>query len=342
MSNYSIGVDLGGTNLRVGGFLPNGECLSSRTLRTRLADGPATVITDLVENVRVVQGECDDKRTLVGIGIGTPGPLELPVGILRNPPNLVGWDGFPLRETVERALGRVVLLENDANLAALAEWLFGAGRHYACDSMCMLTLGTGVGSGFILRGTIWNGMHGMGGEAGHVPVTEDGVPCGCGGHGCLEQYASAKAICRMAQERGVELRTPGDLTAEAVANLAANHEAAAMAVFRQVGKSLGIALAGLINTLNLPLYAIGGGVAKAWDLFAPAMFEEIEQRSYVYRLTRPVAEPDNASSTTTSDNQTHIVPAQCGSGAGLLGAALLPFRVNGIAISGEDFPGNPS
>jgi glucokinase len=111
MSNYSIGVDLGGTNLRVGAFLPNGECLSSRTLRTRLADGPTTVISDLVENVRAVQGECDDKRTLVGIGIGTPGPLELPVGILRNPPNLVGWDGFPLRDTIERALGRVVLLD---------------------------------------------------------------------------------------------------------------------------------------------------------------------------------------------------------------------------------------
>src|SRR5258708_3563807 len=180
-----------------------------------------------------------------------------------------------------------VILENDANVAALAEALFGTGQQYGITSLCMLTLGTGVGSGIVLNGRIWSGSFGMGGEAGHITVFEDGEPCGCGSHGCLEQYASATAICRMADEEGVASHIDGEVTAEAVAALAADHDASALRLFQRVGKSLGIALGDLINTLNLPLYVIGGGVAKSWGLFPPAMFGELEPRASVYRLTGP-------------------------------------------------------
>src|SRR5258708_5543945 len=147
MSAYSIGVDLGGTNLRVGAFLSNGQCLSSQSGETRLADGPGAVVADIVENVRALELKFGESRDLVGIGIGTPGPLELPAGILRNPPNLTGWDGFQLRREVEGALDQPVILENDANVAALAESLFGTGQDYGLTSLCMLTFGTRVGIG---------------------------------------------------------------------------------------------------------------------------------------------------------------------------------------------------
>jgi glucokinase len=325
MSIYSIGVDLGGTNLRIGAFLQDGECLGSRSVRTDVVGGPTVAIRDIVRAVNELKSSSALGRELIGIGIGTPGPLELPIGILRNPPNLVGWSGFPLLDELRKALGPNVYLENDANLAALAESLFGAGQTYAPGgSLAMLTLGTGVGSGIILDGKIWHGFCGMGGEAGHVAVFENGVPCGCGGRGCLEQYASATAISRLAGEHGLKSSSGTSLTSAEVANLAKAGNPVAREVFRIVGQSLGISLAGLINTLNLSLYVVGGGVAQSWDLFAPAMFEEARFRSYVYRLTLP---KDERTADDGADGQTFIVPAQRGSEAGLLGAAMLPFNI---------------
>jgi glucokinase len=325
MSMYSIGVDLGGTNLRIGAFLQDGECLGSRSVRTDVVGGPTVAIRDIVNAVNELKSGCGSGRELIGIGIGTPGPLELPIGILRNPPNLVGWSGFPLLEELRKALGPKVYLENDANLAALAEWAFGAGQTYAPGgSLAMLTLGTGVGSGIILDGKIWHGFCGMGGEAGHVVVFENGAPCGCGGKGCLEQYASATAISRLGKEHGLKSSSGDLLTSAEIAALAREGNAAALEVFRIVGQGLGLSLAGLINTLNLPLYVVGGGVAQSWDLFAPAMFEEARFRSYVYRLTLPRNERTSADG---ADGQTIIVPAQRGSESGLLGAAMLPFNL---------------
>lgn len=326
MSMYSIGVDLGGTNLRIGAFLRNGECLGSRSIRTDVVGGPAVVVQDIAQAVEELRSTCVEGLKFIGLGMGTPGPLELPIGILRNPPNLVGWSGYPLLEELKKVFGPAVYLENDANLAALAEYLFGAGQSYpAGGSLCMLTLGTGVGSGIILDGKIWSGFCGMGGEAGHVAVFENGVSCGCGGRGCLEQYASATAISRIATEQGLNSISGNALTAAEVAGLAQEGNTAAIEVFRIVGQSLGISLAGLVNTLNLPLYVIGGGVCQAWDLFAPAMFEELKFRSYVYRLTLPKKER----TTEGADGQTFIVPAQRGSESGLLGAAMLPFHAQG-------------
>lgn len=324
---YAIGVDLGGTNLRIGAFLQDGECLGSSSIRTDVVGGPTVAIRDIAQAVDELKSTCASGKKLIGIGIGTPGPLELPVGILRNPPNLVGWSGFPLLQELKKALGPKVYLENDANLAALAEWLFGAGQNYACGgSLGMLTLGTGVGSGIILDGKIWHGFCGMGGEAGHVAVFEDGVPCGCGGRGCLEQYASATAISRLGREQGLKSLSGNSLTSAEIAGLAQEDNPAALEVYRIVGQSLGLSLAGLINTLNLPLYVIGGGVSQSWDLFAPAMFAELRSRSYVYRLTLPKQERTSEG----ADGQTFIVPAQRGSESGLLGAAMLPFHLQGF------------
>jgi glucokinase len=260
------------------------------------------------------------------IGLGSPGPLNLADGTLGQLPNFPGWDFFPLRSALEDLTGLPVILDGDANAAALAEWKLGAGRNEGVDSMAMLTLGTGVGSGIILHGRIWHGIVGMGGEVGHVSVNYDGPVCSCGGRGCLEYYASATGIERSA--RALALRSHGPLadlfakhstvTARQIAELATSGDREAREIYAQVGRYIGRGLAGLINTLDLPLYIIGGGVAAAWDLFAPEMYLTLRELSYVYRLQQPLQVSDR------EPGRPFITPATLGADAGLLGAAMLP------------------
>jgi glucokinase len=317
---YSIGVDLGGTNLRIASYAGGVDFVDSILLPTRLTEGPDCVVRDMCGGIDALRSKENGGRRLIGIGIGSPGPMQLPEGVLRNPPNLPGWDGFQLRRAIESELRTSVEIECDANLAALAEQKLGAGKMYRADSLCVLTLGTGVGSGLVLHGRIWHGATGMGGEAGHIVVRDDGgAPCGCGGYGCLEQYASAPGILRMARER---MRDAAPPSAHDVAIMARSGDARASSVFDTVGHSLAIALTSLINTLNLPMYLLGGGVSEAWDLFASTMFVDLRERSYVYRLTQPdVLEPS-----TLEKNKTYILGAQLGPAAGLLGACLLPYQ----------------
>ena len=313
---FSIGVDLGGTSLRVAAYTEGTEPLETIVLPTRLETGRDQVVRDMCGAIQALADRQYGTRRLAGIAVGTPGPLELPAGILRNPPNLPGWDGFGLLTAIRSTLGREITLENDANVAAFAEQRLGAGKAYCVNSLCVLTLGTGVGNGLVFNGAICHGATGMAGEAGHVVVqAEGGERCGCGGHGCLEQYASATAIVRMAREQlGLEA-----CKSHEVALLARSGDSGACSVFHTVGRALGIALTGLINTLNLPLYLIGGGVCDAWDLFAPTMFRELHRRCYVYRLTAPqILQPE-----VIELNKTYILRAHLGPTAGLLGACLL-------------------
>jgi glucokinase len=267
-SMFAIGVDLGGTNLRVAAYVRGVDFLDTINLPTRLSAGRDQVIRDMCEAIQALAARNNGNRHLAGSGIGIPGPLELPEGILRSPPNFPGWDGFEVRSASISSLGRDVLIESDANVAAFAEQRLGAGKKYAVDSLCVLTLGTGVGNGLILNGTIWDGFNGMGGEAGHVIVKDEGgAMCGCGGSGCLEQYASATAVVRMARER---MGVLAPATANEVATLARAADPHALSVFRTLGHALAVALTGLINTLNLPLYLLGGGYARHGTYFRHA------------------------------------------------------------------------
>jgi glucokinase len=325
----SIGVDLGGTSLRIAAYTPGIGLLDSLQLRTRLEAGPSAVVDDMCDGIRQLHDRYSEGREFAGIGVGSPGPLELPAGRLHHPPNLPGWDGFPLLAEMEKRLERPVVLESDANAAVLAEYELGLGKELGIDSMCMLTLGTGVGNGIILDGKLWHGSTGMGGEAGHMTVDPEGALCGCGNNGCLEVCASATAIVNAA-ERMISLgKAPGlsrikgketTLTAQGLADAARQGDPEARAIYAETGRSLGICLAGLINILNLPLYVIGGGVANSWDLFSSDLFEELERRSYVYSLTAPGRVASNG----MPGRGTRILPARLGSEAGLLGACILP------------------
>jgi glucokinase len=332
LDRYSIGVDLGGTNLRISAYRQASPAAGSITdsigLPTRVADGPEAVVEDMSKAILELLGKYGRGEDFAGVGLGTPGPLELPEGVLHNPPNLPGFDGFPLREAVEAKIGSPVGIDSDANLAALAEFRLGSGKTYGVQSLCMLTLGTGVGNGIILDGKIWDGNNGMAGEAGHNTVIPDGEDCPCGSKGCLELYASATGVQRMAAASRALQRShtnPDEdspmLTARHIAEFAAAGDEYAVTVFQRVGTALGIGIGALVNTLNLPLYVVGGGVSAAWELFAPRMMEELRMRSYVYRLTAPNEEESRL----RSPRKTHVVRAELGSDAGILGACLLPL-----------------
>jgi glucokinase len=330
--SYSIGVDFGGTNLRVAAYTPSAGFLETIQISTRLQAGRDAVVADMCAGILKLRERHSPKSSLKGIGIGSPGPLELPEGRLRNPPNLPGFDGLELRAEVERGVGGRVVVENDANVAALAECVVGQGKKLGVDSLCMLTLGTGVGAGIILNGKIWDGMNGMAGEAGHIHIYIDGPICGCGSRGCLEPLASATGVRRRAKEMieagsspalaAMEKSSP-DFTPREVSELALAGDPDAIKIFVEVGRALGIGLAALVNTLNLPLYVIGGGLANSWDLFSPTLFEELRYRSYIYRMT----DPDQPATPGSSAARTYIKLAELGPEAGLLGACILPFTV---------------
>ncbi len=321
MSSFAIGVDLGGTNLRIASVDERGTLLEKTTAGTQVARGRDFVIGEMCEAIRATAAKFSSS-TLAGIGIGVPGIIDMDTGMLRESPNLPGWHDYPVRDEIERRLGTKVILENDANSAALGEKWLGAARDY--DDMLMLTLGTGVGGGIVLGGRVWHGMRGMAGEPGHITVEPEGPPCPCGNRGCLEQFASATAVVRMAREAIAQGSAPGlaranvEISAKSVYQMAVEGDTGAQQIYRRVGWALGIGLADLINLLNLPIYVIGGGVASAWDAFLPALLEEVRKRSFVYRATAP-------EESSGSGKKTIITRALLGGDAGLFGAARLPM-----------------
>jgi glucokinase len=327
----TIGVDLGGTNLRVAAYTPETGIVDSIVLPTRLSAGPLAVVDDMCGAIRRFIEEHSDGRDVVGVGIGSPGPLELPAGRLHRPPNLPGWDGFELLAETSKRLNVPVVLEGDANVAALAEYEHGLGKSLGVDSLCMLTLGTGVGNGIILNGKVWHGANGMGGEAGHITVAPDGPLCGCGNNGCLEACASATALVNAAERLIQSGSAPGlaqlkavgsTFTAFELAEAARQGDPDAQRIYADTGRALGICIADLINVLNLPLYVVGGGVANSWDLLSESLFQELERRSYVYSLTSP----DRPAAGGILGKGTRVLPAKLGAEAGLLGACILPLQ----------------
>ena len=337
MNHFAIGVDLGGTNLRIAAVDGTGRLIEKVTLGTKVSLGRDHVINEMCDAIQRLSQKYGNSGALQGIGIGVPGIIDMQTGLLRESPNLPGWAEYPVRDEIERRLSTMVILENDANVAGFGEKWFGAARDH--EDMAMLTLGTGVGGGIVFGGKIWHGMNGMAGEFGHTTVEPEGHPCGCGNRGCLEQYASATAVVRMAREAIADnaasqlaraAHSDPEFSAKSIYNLAIQGDEDARRIFRRVGRALGIVLSGMVNALNLPIYVVGGGVASAWDAFAPAIFEELRTRCMVYAATAP-CDP-MATGTGASANvdpgpgrKTIITRALLGSDAGLYGAARLPM-----------------
>ncbi|MCL6546425.1 MAG: ROK family protein, partial [Bryobacteraceae bacterium] len=236
-------------------------------------------------------------------GVALPGFILMETGVILSSPNIPPFENFPARDVLQERLNTPVILENDANAAALGEKWMGAGR--SVNDLVLLTLGTGIGGGIICDGKVLHGYLGMAAELGHLTIDPTGNPCACGNTGCLEKHASATAISTMARH----LSLGDNLSSEDVYKLAIGGNESAKRIFEYMGRALGIALAGYIQIFNFPLYLLSGGVLAAWDLFAPAMFDEIRRRSFTFR-----------------NSDTRLEKALLGSDAGLFGAAYLPFQ----------------
>ena len=323
MPAFSIGVDLGGTNLRIAAVEESGTQLEGVNALTEISRGREKVVHEITEAARFLTNKYSPSHKFLGLGIGIPGIIDLQSGTVHSASNLPDWSGYPVRDDLELRLGTAVILENDANCAAVGEKWLGAGQHV--EDLCMITLGTGVGGGFVVNGRPWHGVLGMAGELGHMTVIAEGRACPCGNHGCLEQYASATAIRRAAIEAADSGESPclvaarkqdPALTARTVHTCAQAGDPAARRIFAAAGTALGIALANLINAFNLPMYVIGGGVSRAWDQFSPAMFQELTERSIVFRAGEQQKQSHRA---------TEVKPAQLQDRAGLIGAARLPM-----------------
>jgi glucokinase len=339
MNNFAIGVDLGGTNLRIAAVDEQGHLVEKVTLGTKVSQGRDQVVDAMCDAIQRLTTKYRDSASLMGIGIGVAGIIDLQTGTVRESPNLPGWADYPVHAEIESRLKTRVILENDANAAALGEQWLGAAKNF--PDMAMITLGTGVGGALMLGGKIFHGMTGMAGEFGHTTIEPEGNPCGCGNRGCLEQYASATAVVRMAKEAiasggasalASAAQSDPEFNAESIYDLAIQGDEHARRIFQRVGRALGIALATLVNSLNLRMHVIGGGVSSAWEAFSPALFEELRQRSMVYAATAPpdpLAAGRGASAQVDpgSGRQTIITRALLGSDAGLYGAARLPMVV---------------
>jgi len=289
MAKVAVGVDIGGTNLRFGLVDAMGNILARKRMVTDAHQGVEKVMARIKRGIGDLIKKAEGSgHNVVGIGLGMPGIISHAEGIVRFSPNLAGWVDVPLRDAIAEGFGLPVFVENDANAYALGEAWYGAGR--GAKSLICITLGTGVGGGIILDGKVWRGADGMAGEVGHITVDPKGPECGCGNRGCLERYSSATAVLEhtvIALAKGKESslkplfkKHDGSLTADAVREAAEAGDKLALGVYKDAGKYLGIALADLINLLNIERVVIGGGMAGAWGLFIGPLQAEIDRRAF--------------------------------------------------------------
>ena len=309
-------VDLGGTNLRAANIDRDGRIHERVRNPTPQSDKPEEVVAWVAAAVRDCEAQALKRGVHVGgVSVVVPGSVHVETGVVVNAPNLPSLQGYKLAPALERALGRPVLLENDANAAALGEMWQGAARGY--QTIICLTLGTGVGGGIILDGKLWRGADGTAGELGHTSVEPfGGVQCGCGNVGCLEVYASATAIVRMAREALTRYSSSllqsisaTELTSEKICSAAIEGDELALDVFRRIGAYLGIAMANFVNIFNPEMIVIGGGVSAAWEMFARHARAEVKKRAFPVPAQR-----------------CRIERAERGDDAGLLGAAWLALE----------------
>jgi len=308
--------DLGGTNLRAATVDENGKIHFRLKQNTPQAEKPDEIVRALMLAVRECEKQCKANGDRIrAVSVVVPGSVNVKQGVVVKAPNLACLDGFRLTAALTSELNLPAILENDANAAAVGEMWQGA-AHGRRAIVCV-TLGTGVGGGIILDGKLWRGVNDSAAEIGHMCVDPfGGVACLCGSRGCLEVYASATAIVRMAREARPRypdsLLHPGEnLTAEEIYRAGMKGDELALEVFRRMGVYLGVGLANLINILNPEMIVIGGGVVSAWALFAKHMHREIAERAF------PVPA-----------KEVKVVPGESGDDAGLLGAAHLAFNPN--------------
>ena len=270
MKKYGFGVDVGGTTIKMGFFETDGKLLDKWEIKTDTTNCGENILSDIAKSIdNKLAQEGISKSDVQGIGVGVPGPVNSK-GVVLKCVNL-GWGVFNVEEALSNLTGLMVKAGNDANVAALGEMWQGAGK--GSEDMIMVTLGTGVGGGIIVDGKVIAGANGAGGEIGHITVNEDEIEaCNCGQYGCLEQYASATGIVRMAKRKlaktdaQTSLTSVDELSAKAIFDEAKSGDAVAVELVEELGKILGGALSNIAVVTNPEVIVIGGGVSKAGQI----------------------------------------------------------------------------
>jgi glucokinase len=318
--NHYIGVDLGGTNLRAAIIdTDTGQIYHPRKCPTLAADGQESVIRRIVELINeLTQANDVPDYPIQGVGIGVPGTPDIDSGIIQFLPNLPGqWLNVPLQRIIEKQVQLPVALINDVRAITLGEWMFGAGR--GVDTLVCLAIGTGIGGGVVVNGQFHLGIGGTAGEFGHHVVEVDGLPCGCGGKGCLELYASGPAIAAMGVKEVMHGHTTriGELVdhdlnridVEIIVQAANEGDLIANGILQRAGTYLGIAVGNILGAISPQKVIFAGGVSRAGDLLLAPILQTVKERVHVIPLEK-----------------VDFVLAELGINGGLVGAALWAKR----------------
>ena len=308
--NSTVAIDIGASRMRAGSYtIKSIEPIRYNQIPTRSEGMP---IEDRLVNL--IESVWPEDHEVKSIAAACPGPLDPINGIIVEPPNIPEWRYFPIQEFLQSTFDIPTAINNDANLAALGEWTFGAGKGHS--NLIYLTISTGIGGGIIIDNKLLSGVAGYAGEVGHMTINPQGPVCSCGKVGHLEAFASGPSIVRWIKSRledeSLQEHFPeGDLTAKQISEAAESGNELAIAAYERAGKYIGLAIADLLHIFNTSLVIIGGGVSRAGDL----LFEPI--RKSVYESVISDAYLDNL----------QILPAALGDDSGILGALVLSREI---------------
>jgi glucokinase len=318
MKALAVGIDLGGTNIKGGLVRRDGSVIVKKSVKTEVqkGTGPEPVVGRIAGLVADLIAEGGvDKSELVGVCVGSPGPLDSRRGIVYETPNL-DWKDVPLSDMLSPLVDMPVFVENDANVAAFGEQWAGAAK----DSQCtiMLTLGTGVGGGIVINGELWRGVNDVGAELGHMIIDYAGRLCGCGAHGCIEAYASASALARRMKEQ-VEAGSASslrdailageDVDAKRIYEAAVDGDRLSREMIEETGRLLGIAIVSYVNIFNPDCVVLHGGLVNAGDMLFQPLLAEVNERCFESSL-----------------RVLRVLPSALKGDAGIVGAAGLAFQ----------------
>lgn len=310
----AVGVDLGGTNIKIGIVSSDGKILKKTSVKTEAYKGYELVIENIKTGIKDILK--NNKHKIKGIGIGCPGVINVKKGTVENPPNIPGWKKVKLGSIIQKEFGIPTTIENDANAAAIGELIFGAGKKYS--SFIMVTLGTGVGGGIVFNKKIFRGEFGAAGEIGHVSIDGNGPQCNCGSFGCIEAYIGNKYLKdRVRQELANRTDSKiwelinndlANVSPKIIQDAAEQGDEYAKSIIQKMGVQLGTAFASLSNVLDISTFIIGGGVAG----FGEPLFNSI-CKTTTTRVLTPLR------------SRVKVIPAKLKNDAGIKGASSLVF-----------------
>ncbi len=312
MTKNRIGIDVGGTNVKIALVNDKGNILYSNSVPTRAEMGYEYTVNNIKQAIRDLITETK-VTNIEGIGFDFPGQIDYQRGIVRLAPNIPGWVNIPISEIIEKEFGISTRIDNDVHCAALGELKFGAGK--GCENFICMTVGTGIGSGIVINGKLVRGASNAAGELGHIKLQMNSGPlCGCGDYGCLEAFASGPSIVAMAEEyilggkstKYREMSSGGEITPYIVAEAAKQGDPVARRIFTTIGEYIGIGLTSVVNLLNPEKIIIGGGVADAGEILLEPIRNTIKKRAML-----------------VAGQAVEIVPAKLANTAGVIGASLL-------------------